>query len=288
MAECDLPCITAIEGTLVASCDLCETTPRPTFNPNVPIPWPPSFDFGCYPFELEVDEEPTPKRAPIFITWIEYLKMQQTKTCQPKLNIKIRTCGSLVATVLADHPIELSGCQTIDGYYVCTGDLVLTIAQDDPRDNDIWEVWTGGWIRFETVRLCNLVLIMEGWVHKNEIWRILNLDEPSHGSDDIWWTLQGRMQCRLRLEDTGTSLSGSQTVDGRTTAAGDFILVNFPNPDGRNGIWMASDTGAWRQMYGIDPSVAPAGVPILSFGTVITVWDGDSAPLAYTVGKESY
>lgn len=49
MAECGLPYIPAINGELVPDCTLCITEPRPLFDPVIPIPPPPSFDFGCYP-----------------------------------------------------------------------------------------------------------------------------------------------------------------------------------------------------------------------------------------------
>ena len=96
----------------------------------------------------------------------------------------------------------------------------------------------------------------------------------------------GSTTCRLRLTKTTTPLTGIQTVDGGTTATGDLIAVDTGDrlaPGTNDGIWTANDDGAWTQQYTLDAALAP-GIAVLAPGTVVTVWDGYSAPWLFVVG----
>lgn len=99
----------------------------------------------------------------------------------------------------------------------------------------------------------------------------------------------GSTTCRLRLTDSTVSLEGVQEVDGEDTVEGDLIVVDtgVSTPNTFDGIWEARDVGSWVQKYTVDPALAP-GVPVLSEGTVVTVWDGYSAPWLYVVGRNYY
>jgi len=303
MAACGLPYIEAVAGDLVLDCTICETVLRPMFNPIIPLPYPPSFDFGCYPFSIDVDFDPLPVAVPEFEVDLLYRTSElslerpdpQVGYCKPKLKFKVRLgggCGNVTVMVLADYNVVLSGCQTIDGIAVCDDDLVLTIAQTDPLENDIWIVKSGAWLRYETVLMCNSVIVRFGDVHARETWRMENTTEPEHGVDKITWvpTSVTSLTCRLRLTNSATALTGVKTVDGRLTATGDLIArdtgtVIAPNTD--DGIWMANDVGAWTQIYTISADLKP-NVPVLSPGTIVTVWDGYSSPWLYVVGLNYY
>jgi hypothetical protein len=294
MAECGLPYIEAIEGELVLDCLLCQTVPKPQFNPNVPLPPPPSFDFGCYPFSYKVDFDPTPS-TPVFEVTLTYLNASQVGYCKPRLNFKVRMgggngCGNIETTVLADHNIVLSGCQTIDGVFVCDDDRVLTIAQTDGKDNDVWTVKSGAWERYETTLMCNTVLIRLGDKHARELWQMDNKTEPVHGTDRILWSpLTSPIPCRLRLTDSTVVRSGTKTVDGKSTMEGDFIAVDvgLAAPSTFDGVWIAHASGAWTQIFSTTATGDP-NIPILSPGAIITVYDGYSSPWLYVVGRNFY
>jgi len=95
MAECGLPYIPAIEGELVVDCTLCTTTPTPLFNPKIPIPHPPSFDFGCYPIIVpkftvyKPHEMPVPPHYYLHVD-IEYPYFLTTGYCQPQFHFKVK------------------------------------------------------------------------------------------------------------------------------------------------------------------------------------------------------
>ena len=296
MAECGLPYIVAIEGDLVPNCILCETTPTTRFNPLIPLPPPPSFDFGCYPFDYHVDFDPTPVPIPIFEVKLAYRNAERTLErpdysvgyCKPKLKFKVRMgggngCGNIEVVVLADHNIVLSGCQTIDGIDVCTDDRVLTIAQTDKKENDVWIVQTGAWIRYETMLMCNTALVRFGDKHARTLWQMENRTEPTHGTDDILFSPIGNLTCRVAFYYTWGPLTGLYVVDGVMLAEGDWVLIS--RNDDLDGIYMAS-AGAWVRLYKIDPTL-PDPVPTLSPGTMVTISEGYSFPTIFVVGQVS-
>lgn len=94
MAECNLPDIPAIEGELIVSCEICSTDPQPLFNPNIPIPPPPSFDFGCYPLPKPDFDVFTPRGNPATSVpgsysveaSVAYLDFLNVGYCQPRID----------------------------------------------------------------------------------------------------------------------------------------------------------------------------------------------------------
>jgi len=289
---CPVPAIEAI-GDIDVSC-LVSDPPFPCLGLPI-VPPPPSFDFGCYPLGIHVDWDPKPSDTPEFSAKVVYLGKDQTRYCKPQVRFRVRMgaagCGNVSVMVLADHNIELTGCQDIDGIYVCTDDKVLTIAQDDPKENDVWIVQTGAWIRFSTVLICNSVIMQAGLKHARETWQIANEEEPVHEEDDIYWIPRDitSVTCRLRLTDTTIPLEEVQTVDGMETVEGDLIAVDFGSGTSTlDGIWLAKDELPWVQLYAVDPNVAPPGIPILSAGAIVTVYDGYSSPWMYVVGRNFY
>jgi hypothetical protein len=302
MAACGLPYIEAVAGDLVLDCTICETVLRPIFNPIIPFPYPPSFDFGCYPFSIDVDFDPLPVAVPEFEVDLLYRTSElslerpdpQVGYCKPKLKFKVRLgggCGNVTVMVLADTNIVLFGCQTIDGIAVCDDDLVLAIAQTDPLENDIWIVKSDVWLRYETVLMCNSVVVRFGDEHAREIWRMENTTEPEHGVDTLIWapTSVVNIACRLRQTDATEPLDGVQLVDGKNTEDGDFIAVDYgaAGPSTFNGVWIAKDVGPWTQLYATEYTGDPA-IPVLAPGSIVTVWDGYSSPWLYVVGTQYY
>jgi hypothetical protein len=98
MAECNLPYIEEIAGELIVSCEICPTDPQPLFDPVIPLPLPPSFDFGCYPFAKPDYEVFTPRGNPASATAnsfyidpsIKYLDYANVGYCRPEINIDMR------------------------------------------------------------------------------------------------------------------------------------------------------------------------------------------------------
>lgn len=295
---CNLPDIPAVEGDLISTCELCEITPLPKFNPlGFPIPAPPSADFGCYPFSVYVDFDPDEQvDEPEFKVSVAYLTSSVTGYCKPQLRFKVRMaagggCGTIEVAAVAIENITLSGNQTIDGVAVSEGDRVLTTMQTDTKDNDVWNVFAGAWERYATAQMCNLVLARFGDINARTLWQMNNASEPEHGTDEMTFSKMssGMIACRLRLTDPDTTLSGVQSVDGSDTVEGDLIAVDtgLYAPNTIDGIWSAMDDGAWVQLYTTDPTLAP-GVPVLAAGSIVTVYDGYSSPWLYVVGLNYY
>ena len=75
----------------------------------------------------------------------------------------------------------------------------------------------------------------------------------------------------VRLATTADiTLSGDQTIDGRTVADGDRILVKNQNDATKNGIYIASTSGAWARSTDANTSSK------VTTGLTTTVEDGDS------------
>ena len=288
--DCPVPQIEAI-GDLDVSC-LVADPPFPCLG-IPPIPPPFSFDFGCYPLDINVDWDPKPSEEPDFSVRVSYLNKDQTGYCRPQIRFRVRMgaagCGNIAVMVLADYNVVLSGCQTIDGIYVCEDDRVITIAQTDPKENDVWVVKMGEWERYETAVICNTVVVRFGEKHGRETWQIDNPTEPEHGVDTIIWAMTSMLNitCRYRTTSATMPLTGIQNPDGTNTVTGDMVAVDTGDrvaPGTNDGIWVANDAGPWTQLYTVDAALAP-GVTVLPPGTVVTVWDGYSAPWLYVVGN---
>lgn len=75
----------------------------------------------------------------------------------------------------------------------------------------------------------------------------------------------------VRLATTADiTLSGAQTIDGRAVADGDRILVKNQNDGTKNGIYIASTSGAWARATDANTSNK------VTTGLTTTVEDGDS------------
>lgn len=98
MAECNIPYIEEIAGELIISCDICNTEPQPLFNPNIPLPPPPSFDFGCYPMTKPDYDVITPRgnvasasgNSYFIDPSIVYQDFLNVGYCKPQINIDMR------------------------------------------------------------------------------------------------------------------------------------------------------------------------------------------------------
>lgn len=88
-------------------------------------------------------------------------------------------------------------------------------------------------------------------------------------ADAIAQQLDPKASVRLSTTDD-IILSGGQTIDGRAVADGDRILVKNQNDGTKNGIYIASTSGAWARSTDANTSSK------VTTGLTTTVEDGDS------------
>jgi hypothetical protein len=188
--------------------------------------------------------------------------------------------------------ITLSGHQTVDGVDVVGGDRVLVKNQADASENDVYNVFSGAWQRFQTAGTCNIVLSRFGNQNARTIWQMSNKTEPEHGADEITFEQigGGQITCRVRyLLYEDATLENLISVDGVDLEDGDLVVADFsPVADAgvraKTGIYAAA-IGAWTQLFKIDPDALPVEVPALATGTIISIFDGYSYPWLYVVGQ---
>lgn len=86
--------------------------------------------------------------------------------------------------------------------------------------------------------------------------------------------------CRVIVTDADTALSGLQEIDGITLVAGNYVLRTAD--DDKDGVYEAA-SGAWFRRGKLSASHGRDNSAIYKKGTLISVYDGDSAPLLYMV-----
>lgn len=162
-----------------------------------------------------------------------------------------RDDNSRLVKVAASTPLAaLSGLPTVDSVALQTGDAVLVTAQADARTNGVYLASTTAWTRDlsadEGIDLPpgTSWFIKTGTVNGGSLWRLQNIDTPVINIDSL--TIQ-RVRLPVRaVATTSLALSGLQTVDGVTLAAGDRVLVTAQATATQNGVYLASG-GAWTR-----------------------------------------
>lgn len=86
--------------------------------------------------------------------------------------------------------------------------------------------------------------------------------------------------CRSFIDDTSIALAGVFENDGIMLAVGDYVLVTRDQSD--DGVYLVK-LGAWFRKARLSNLHGNDGARVYDKGTLITVWDGDSAPLVYAV-----
>lgn len=86
---CPVPDIPAIVGNLVVSCNVSDP-PAPCIRfPDILLPFPPSFDYGCYEPSVSVIVQPA-SVTPNLQVVLDYPKSAETSVCNPRFNFKIK------------------------------------------------------------------------------------------------------------------------------------------------------------------------------------------------------
>lgn len=91
---------------------------------------------------------------------------------------------------------------------------------------------------------------------------------------------QDRLQARLVKTTAGTS--GLSTIDGKTPADGDYILLATGGTPGADGLYRAA-AGAWKQIARLNYAQS-GSAPVYPHGSLITVWDGSAPPRIFVTG----
>jgi hypothetical protein len=86
-------------------------------------------------------------------------------------------------------------------------------------------------------------------------------------------------KCRLVLTSSSTALSGVQTVDGSETQDKDYVLRTCD--DDGDGVYRVNIAGSWARVARLSKEHGQGSAPVYDHGTVISIWDGDSAPTLY-------
>lgn len=90
------------------------------------------------------------------------------------------------------------------------------------------------------------------------------------------------LRARLLLTDSAKALSGLSTVDGATPADGDYIIRATGGTPGTDGLYRAA-AGAWTLIARLNYSQT-GNAPVYPHGSLISVWDGTSAPKQVQAG----
>lgn len=91
-------------------------------------------------------------------------------------------------------------------------------------------------------------------------------------------------EARLLLTDTTVSLYGFPTVDTATPVSGDLILVVFGTT--KDGMYQVADSGNWVRIGKLRSTDGLDNAPVYDPGTIISVFDGASAPALYLVANQ--
>jgi hypothetical protein len=177
---------------------------------------------------------PNPTLAPSVYSPIPYHQVRVASTA----NIIIATWG---------------GAQ-VDSISIVSGDRILLKNQTTATENGIYSASGGVLVRvadFVTGAIAqeSVILVAEGVTQADSAWRLTNSGSIVIGTTALTFENVTPSVTRI-VKYVGTSniptLSGSVSVDGVTTAAGDRVLLTGQATSPQNGIWVAQ-AGAWTR-----------------------------------------
>ncbi len=156
-------------------------------------------------------------------------------------------CTSRVASTGSN--VTLSGGQTVDGVSVGTGDTVLAKDQTNPAENGVYAVDSGGaWTRTCSMVPGLIVAVRGGTQNGGSAWILTTEDPITVGTTPLTFEPVGSSCCCSARVATTTNilLTGLQTIDGVSVAAGDVVLVKDQTTGSENGPYIAA-SGAWER-----------------------------------------
>lgn len=183
------------------------------------------------------------------------------------------------AKVVAVAQTALTALQTIDGYTVSAGDIILLTAQTDATQNGFWTAGTGSWTRpafwaaASTITEGNYAIIdNEGTTYKNTKWFITTSGNIVVDTTAVSFT----------QDSSGTSYSNGQGVNitGTTISAKIGNGLSFDGSQNialnpvATGLLTANGSGV-----GITPAPAIANI-IVSNGSLNPAWVQPSGDVA--------
>lgn len=146
-----------------------------------------------------------------------------------------------VHVVATSNLPALSGLSSIDGYTLASGNRVLAVAQTDARQNGVWLASTSNWTRASSEDEDSDFPIGSSWFttqgtsYRGTLWRLQNTDTVVPNVSPLIISLV-RNPVRV-VATTNLGLSGLQTVDGISLAAGDRILLTGQATASENGVY---------------------------------------------------
>lgn len=156
----------------------------------------------------------------------------------------------LVRVVASTNLASLSGLPTVDSIALQAGDTVLVTAQSIARSNGVYVAAVGAWTRAANADESTDLppgtswFIKEGTIYRGSLWRLQNAGAPVINSSDLVISLF--RQPVKAVATTNLALTGLQTVDGVSLAAGDRVLLTAQTVPKENGVYIAS-AGAWSR-----------------------------------------
>lgn len=156
----------------------------------------------------------------------------------------------LVRVVASANLASLSGLPTVDSIALQAGDTVLVAGQSIPRNNGVYVAAVGAWARAANAdEAADLPpgtswFIKEGATYRGSLWRLQNAEAPVINRSDLVISLF--RQPVKAVATANLALTGLQTVDGVSLAAGDRVLLKAQTDPKQNGVYTAS-AGAWSR-----------------------------------------
>jgi phage-related tail fiber protein len=254
------PCVSFNFATLKAEINDSSTSPDLTFNVNRKAGEPCSYE---YEFDLQIPSlcadfgfqtSSVGINSGLSNPTLDFRLVRRTgptSACayDVHFNLQLPPLGAgCEARVATTENITLSGTQTIDGVSVSVDEIVLVKDQTDGRDNGAYVVKGGSWERTCSFSGGTLVSVREGNANGGTIWMLTTNDPINIGTTILVFTLAGGAQCccSARAATTGNvTLSGLQTIDGVSLAAGEVVLVKNQTTDSENGVYQVVDGGGW-------------------------------------------
>jgi hypothetical protein len=93
-------------------------------------------------------------------------------------------CNVLVRAGAISNVATLSGTYTLSGVALAVDDLVALTAQTDPKQNGVWLVKAGSWVRADIALYGGLIIIVVEGTRKGDIYRV-DTEEIVIGTTDI-------------------------------------------------------------------------------------------------------
>jgi len=91
-------------------------------------------------------------------------------------------------------------------------------------------------------------------------------------------------RARLVLTDADTAMFGEIEVDGETALDGDYVLRTAD--DDADGMYQVKEAALWVRVGKLNADHGNDKAPVYEHGTVISIWEGDSAPTQYMVTRD--